>query len=140
MSDINITEGNKKMAEFCGYVYVPYNKDVKQTAGWWLKEAPMIDYMLAGKGETGNAYLGRKHNDLKFYGFDYLMGLVIPKIEKLGYGIFIDTDVIEIYTSGYQHITHVCIEGFSDKKRALWDACLKFIEKYNNNDIQQPTK
>jgi len=87
MTQNNITEGSKLIAEFLGWKYVP-NNDLGNfpKAGWYCESPKGLPILSPKQGYPHKLdnrfykYICRSHNDLRFYNsFDAL----IPSIEKL---------------------------------------------------------
>jgi hypothetical protein len=67
---------------------------------------------------------------------------VFQKIEKLGYGWSIVEGEIDIYSSGYQWITHSreIVDENTTLIEAAFKCCVDFIEKCNNDTLTRQTK
>ena len=70
MEKINIHEGNKIIADFLGFEYVPFNNPDGFKPGWWRKgitpQMRAFGFAHQYKGGMG-VYLGRHHTCLKYY-------------------------------------------------------------------------
>ncbi len=69
-------ENNKKIAEFIGWTYIPYDeKDKTFTPGWYRKQPKVNSPKI-----NGGIYIGRTHNCLNF---QYDMNLLFEAVEYL---------------------------------------------------------
>ena len=63
-----INDGNRTIAQFLGYEYIPFNNDTNITAGWWHSQTPAIVVRTKSAHKLqGNFYLGRSVKNLKFH-------------------------------------------------------------------------
>ena len=84
-----VVNGNKILAYFMGYEYIPYNNPHEWRAGWWKRTThPRFRYpeMKGNIPKIGQDwYLGRNHHDLRYYNsWDWLMEVVV-KLEEQGF-------------------------------------------------------
>jgi hypothetical protein len=80
LSKEEIVHGNKLIAEFLGYEYIPHDPENSLRPGWWRKDTParILNYPSATK--LAGYFLCRRHADLRYYNsWDAL----IPVMEKL---------------------------------------------------------
>lgn len=76
-----IVEGNKLIAQYMGYKYIPFEKGSSVKPGWWNMDTPenVFKYALGTKISSRH-YLCRTHKELKYYNsWDAL----IPVMEKI---------------------------------------------------------
>ena len=76
MSEQEILEGNKLIAQFMGYKYIPFDetKPKNSPVGWWK------DNRVGIINKIEKNYLCRKHTDLNYYSsWNWLM----PVVEKI---------------------------------------------------------
>lgn len=121
MTKEEILEGNKLIAEFLGYVYVPYTVGHSGgNPGWVLKNYKLIDR------KTPKLFLGRTTKDLLYHtSWDWLMP-VVEKIEKTTAFVNIKGCLVNIST-----IVEV---SAPTKLEAVWLAVVEFIEWYNTQN------
>lgn len=122
MDNKQIIEGNKLIAEYLGWTYIPFN-DLQNfsKAGWYYK-APDSRLIISPKqGYTEKVddvwykYVCRKHSDLRFYNsWDSL----IPVIEKLEKDTYLD---FYLYGKG-------CKSGYGHDLDCLYDETKNFKE------------
>jgi hypothetical protein len=106
-----VVDGNKLLAYFMGYEYIPHNNPQDWKPGWWKRTThPRFRY---GDGRTssmlkidGNLYLGRNHHNLRYYNsWDWLMG-VLDKLEKEGHTSAIKTTYARLNPSPCESYYH----------------------------------
>ena len=140
MTKEEILEGNKLIAEFLGYIYVPYTAGHSgRPHGWVLKNYKLIDK------KTPKLFLGRTAKDLLYHkSWDWLMPCV-EKIEHLKEDVY-SLGRIEI-NSHHCRISSLCknqpyiIVGCykespekvktNSKLEAVYLAVITFIKWYN---------
>lgn len=126
--------GNKLIAEFMGYEYLPLNTrlDKGKKYGWnrKMKWNPFVEKsgMFAGNPPE-KFYLGRSHHDLQFHrNWEWLMP-VFEKIIKLGYPYLISNNTCTIYKVWMQEsISHSHNETTI---LAAWDTVVDFLKWHN---------
>jgi len=84
-----VVEGNKLLAHYMGYEYIPSNNKHGWKAGWWKRTTHPRFRLLPPDGTVSKLhdhfYLCRNHNQLRYYNnWDWLMP-VLDKLEKKGY-------------------------------------------------------
>ena len=62
-----INEGNRIIAEFMGYEYIPFNNTTGLKPGWWYSKTPPIIRGADTRKLVGGFYLGRSVKDLKYH-------------------------------------------------------------------------
>ena len=69
MTRKEIIDGNKIIADFLGYEYVPFNNGLGIKPGWWNPKTPQIlkRNLRVPEKVSDEFYLGRSANDLKFH-------------------------------------------------------------------------
>ena len=108
----NILNGNKLIAEFLGYRYIPFNNEEGNQAGWWHKDTPpaMVKLGSPPRKMKRQHYLCRRHIDLKYFNsYDWIMAAV-DTMEEMGYSTSIKTRYVRlnpICGSYYNTITQV---------------------------------
>ena len=130
MTKEEILEGNKLIAEFLGYVYVPYTAGHSgRPCGWVIKNYKLVDRKVP------KLFLGRTTKDLLYHkSWDWLMP-VVEKIEntKPFYSVsnnagFWYND--ETYTVDRNKPQYLCI--ISDKScRIVINSANYFLERNN---------
>jgi hypothetical protein len=160
MEHNEIIEGNKLIAQFMGYTYFPHNMEGVKVPGWkttidtdYLSKLNRAKDMFDGgltihqpdgkiievpkkHGEIiKRRYLGRSHNDLKYYSDWNWMMEVLNKIESLGYNINILRETCSIYDNGFRFGNNGWCKTFNGvtKSEACWKATIEFIKMYNKN-------
>lgn len=95
----NIVEGNKLIAEFLGYEYVPFNNTDSYKPGYWHEKTPDRFRKLEPSFVTkthNNYFLCRRYSDLRYFNsWDWLMEAV-DYLEKLGYKTSFKTNYVRI--------------------------------------------
>ena len=133
-----IVEGNKKMAEFLGYKYYPYNHppiDEKEIIPGWKSHphAHNVLKMNPFNGLPRASYLCRNHNGL-IYNSDWnWLSKVVDKIAKDGHIIQL------VFSDGYSRAVinssnttdgpKTANRNGEDPIMVVWNACLDHIEK-----------
>ena len=112
MTKEEILEGNKLIAEFLGYIYVPYTVgNSGRTHGWVLKNYKLINR------KTPKLFLGRTTKDLLYHkSWDWLM----PCIGKISNKC---EEPEELDGLKYALLTNNIEEA--------WIFCIEFIKWYN---------
>lgn len=93
MTNKNIIEGNKIIAEYLGYEYIPHNNNNGLKPGWWKLEGSVDDKKFIQSKESvfrkvgQSRFLCRNHKELRFYNsWDWLMEACVKcSNEKSGY-------------------------------------------------------
>lgn len=83
-----IVDGNKLLAEFLGYRYIPFNNDEGLKAGWWKcmdnRTMKIIQSSESTVRKSGNSFfLCRRHTELRFFNCWNHLFMVINKIHRL---------------------------------------------------------
>jgi len=122
MTKEEILEGNKLIAEFLGYIYVPYTTgNYGGTHGWVLKNYKLIDKKMP------KLFLGRTTKDLLYHkSWDWLMPCVekINKINILELPSNLGTLKIKVKGSLYGI-------GVDNTIEDVWEVVVLFIKTYN---------
>lgn len=142
MDKLNIHEGNKIIADFMGYEYVPFNNTDGIKPGWWKKnitpQQRSFGYAHQYKGGMG-LYLGRHHTCLKYHtSWDALMKVFIKfRLMDVAY---------EITSKGIRIYDHLDFDGewsvfseYDEEKHTVhgniihdaWRAAICYIKYYN---------
>ena len=145
IGNMNIIEGNKLIAKFMGFKYIPFDSSLpKGHSGWW-KDGKVG---IINKSEIN--FLGRNHNDLTYHSN---LNMLIPVVEKIAKCEYVDYFSIvptlgsDIYFKGLE-ITLIpncwtpCKEFYSSNYKSILDciyeSVIKFIKWYNETfQIQQ---
>lgn len=155
----NILEGNKLIADFMGYRYIPFNNENDERAGWWHKKTPDV-FLKLGSSQTSKMsyryFLCRRHTDLEYFNsYDASMN-VLDKIEKMGYTSSLKTnyfrinpvfgeyyeEIIRVSFTSDGYFTYRYLENKIDldrenieiqKNHAIWLGLVEFIKWYNKN-------
>ena len=126
MTKEEILEGNRLIAEFLGYIYVPYTAGhFGGTHGWVLKNYKLIDKQMP------KLFLGRTTKDLLYHkSWDWLIP-VYTRINK--YITERSTTDIKFATDTDQlHLNlWISIEDYSETPIALWKSIVEYIKWYN---------
>jgi len=116
-----VLNGNKLIAQFMGYEYIPFkpkppdDKVYHRQAGWWIKDITPQQQIISGKIYS-KRFLGRKHSDLRYYNsWDWLMP-VVKKCIDLG-----------IFYSEYTNGLHDAL--LSINKEQCFNVVVEFISK-----------
>jgi len=97
----NISDGNKLIAEFMGFEYIPFNNNYEIDPGWWKKNTPKA---FRGKSDIASKvdkkwFLCRNHNQLRYFNsWDWLME-VVEKFESMGYDTSLKTHYVRLNPS-----------------------------------------
>lgn len=118
MTKEEILEGNKLIAEFLGYVYVPYTAGHSgRPCGWIIKNYKLVDRKVP------KLFLGRTTKDLLYHkSWDWLMP-VVEKINFLDHLNLWDKHNIDKFNLT-ESIANVDIER-------TYELIVEFIEWYN---------
>tara|TARA_R110000851_G_scaffold56447_1_gene131929 strand:+ start:5576 stop:6034 length:459 start_codon:yes stop_codon:yes gene_type:complete len=151
MDKNEILSGNKLIAEFMGYEYIPYVKGQTQSPGWWHETSPnLIKGKMPSATKLSNDYfLCRRHDGLRYYNeWNWLMS-VVEKIETLDLSNQYDTDNFEGFTINIENTScyiwlnlkydpgqrlvaiHNCTHN--NKITTVYNAILEFIKWYDGN-------
>ncbi|MFO7969752.1 MAG: hypothetical protein R6U15_06585 [Candidatus Izemoplasmatales bacterium] len=128
MDKQTIVDGNKLIAQFMGYEYIPYEKDKTQSPGWWHKNSPNIikGKMPSAEKLNFNYFLCRRHPELRYYNsWDWL----IPVLIEIGKVIEKEKLYSDFYL--FQDYTLTDLEI-----REIWENVVTFIKKYNNGQLE----
>jgi len=136
-------EGNKILANFMGYEYIPFNNPDGLKPGWWKKNASpktrAIAYAHREKGGFG-IYLGRHHTCLKYHIDWNILMSVYFKFRKMDVAYEITSKGIRIYD-------HMEFDGkwgvWSERDEETgevhgniiydaWRAAIFYVQYYNN--------
>lgn len=76
-----VVEGNKRIAKFMGYEYVPFNNEYAFKPGWWKVDTPVaIKTHPASHKFSHNYYLCRRYHEIRYYNsWDWL----VPVVDKI---------------------------------------------------------
>lgn len=136
MTNDEILEGNKLIAEFLGYKYYPHS-DTEKQPGWKLHDLKMIPKLVNMYPEGKGIYLCRRHDGLRFFNsWDWLM-LAVDKIEELTYRFTISSTFVRVHTcktSWDDSDEYNCIV-FEGKLKCTWYGVVEFIKWYNQKTI-----
>lgn len=139
----SVITGNKIIAKYLGYEYVPYNNTEGKKAGWWkIGVKPSNNPIFTTLHIDKKWYLGRSNNDLKFYDDWNALHDAIEVIEKDGetdkeYGNHVDV------TTSYCRVGKITIDlkiayPHLTKKQAAWLAVVRYCQQKNEaNDKNQ---
>lgn len=150
-------EDNKLIAEFIGWIYIPWNNlQGYSDAGWWKYQEPLKDnkssffnYLEKSSKDKSTKigkqfYICRLDKDLKFNtSWDWIMP-VVEKIERLNAekwdGVTIPKYLVSISdntcTIGNGSNLPIYKEG-QTKLEATYNACVEFIKEYNETIQEQ---
>lgn len=133
-----IVSGNKLIAEFMGYEYIPSNTplEVGKKIGW--NKDVDINVFLQKQGMIAEfpplkLFLGRSHHDLQFHRNWSWMMPVVDKVEGLGFSITQKNDSCGIEITHYRPSYKNYIVSDVDKHDATWRIVVEFIKWYNQN-------
>jgi hypothetical protein len=104
------------------------NKLIAEFMGWTLDDKDLNSYRKLNNNMFKYSLLSnfKYHTD-----WNWLME-VVKKIEELGNDVLITTNYIQIaFDEGEQFIV---MEHFNIKITSVYDACIKFIKWYNENE------
>lgn len=75
MTQKEYNDGNRLIAQFIGYEYIPFNNPMNIKAGWWHNNTSNIIKLNVRPDKlVGSFYLGRSVKDLKYHkDWNYLM-------------------------------------------------------------------
>lgn len=130
-----LLEGNKCIAKFMGYRYFGHNDPLLRVsgevypAGW--KTAATI-YQMSKLNRAGGRYLCRTNHMIPYYRDWNALMEVVQRIEEMDFQVAINTNscLITSRTDTSHHPLRV--GSISDtKKKAVWFAVVKLIEKIN---------
>lgn len=127
-----IIEGNKLLAEFMDYGYIPFNNDQKFKAGWWKKDTTeKVKLMEPHYTKMGKSnYLCRNNNELRYYNeWNWIME-VVDKIESFGYRFKIDTKYVWCFFDNDWKESRILY----DKLTTVFEVCVAFVKWYNYED------
>ncbi len=82
MESKDIINGSKLIAEYLGWVYIPFSADLKHKAGWWSKVPKTEEDVFFSKVNGNDGFVCRNHSDLRFWNSLDALVPVIQKIEK----------------------------------------------------------
>ena len=95
-----VVNGNKLIALYLGYEYIPHNNEYGWKPGWWKSDTPDMWKQPGAQASLmkidSNRYLGRKHHDLRFYNSWGLMMGVLDVMEMKGYTSSIKTNYVRL--------------------------------------------
>lgn len=146
MEENKYLEGNKLIAQFMGYEYIPYVKGQTQSPGWWHKKSPNIikGKMPSATKLSKDYFLCRRHHELRYCNeWNWLMS-VVEKIESIkdkhhGYfGVYINSNSCTIQGTNLR--TNIKQEPpiyynnfvLENKLKSTYIAVIEFIKWYNN--------
>lgn len=132
----SVITGNKIIATYLGLEYIPYNNTEGKKAGWWkIGVKPSTNDIFTARHIDKKWYLGRSHNDLRFYDDWNALMDAIEVIEKDGetdkeYGNHVDV------TTSYCRVGKITIDlkieyPHLTKKQAAWLAVVRYCEQAN---------
>jgi hypothetical protein len=131
---MNTENKNELIAKFMGYEFVDGNFKVphsNKTNNSNLSE--WCPTYLDGDDVFGNGgYLLARSNLLFNSDWNWLME-VVEKIESLGIDVHINTCVCRIVDVGEDRFEDIECFVNDNKKQAVYNACIKFIQWYNEN-------
>jgi hypothetical protein len=84
MTQEEIINGSKLIAEFLGWQYIPFSADLKHKAGWWSKVPKTEEDRFFSKINGNDGFICRNHKELRFWNSLDALIPVIQKIEKEG--------------------------------------------------------
>ena len=143
---VNVLTGNKLIAEFMGFEYIPYVKGQTQSPGWWHKNSSNIikGKMSSATKLSKDYFLRRRHCELRYYNeWNWIMP-VVEKIESIkdkhhGYfGVYINSNSCTIQGTNLRtdikqdppiYYSNFVLE---DKLKSTYKAVIEFIKWYNN--------
>jgi hypothetical protein len=157
MNEARFIEGNKKIANFMGFTYFPFNMEGVEVAGWKTdirasnitKFNSVHDAMIVGfkrpDGEVIDVtphidlgkrwiYLCRHHTSLSYHKkWDWLMPVYIKIVQMFGddnHWVNNDEEAIILFNIMYERL------GDGDGVEEVWNWIVQFIDHYNkhNND------
>lgn len=133
----SVITGNKIIAKYLGYEYIPHNNTEDKKAGWWkigtTREQQIIDRM----GNCNLLTLGRSHNDLRFYHDWNALHNAIEVIEKGGETPYSYGTNVDISTT-YCKVDYIIIDrkeekyAHLDKRQAAWLAVVLYCQQKND--------
>lgn len=138
----SVITGNKIIAKYLGYEYIPHNNTEGKKAGWWKIDTTREQQVIANMANDNIITLGRSHNDLKFYHDWNALHNAIEVIEKDGeipdsYGTSVTIHsrycsvgdiVIDRDMGQYEHL---------NKQQAAWLAVVRYCQQ--NNETKNNT-
>lgn len=121
-----VLDGNKLIAEFMGYEYIPFNNQKDLRPGWWKKGITKLQQDRQGiLRKIGHSnFLCRRHHELRYWNsWDWLIP-VIKKISQLDYSI--DSKL-------HHKILQVESNYIIESRGTIFSQVVEFIEWYNEN-------
>lgn len=82
MTQEEIINGSKLIAEYLGWVYIPFSVDLKHKAGWWSKVPKTEEDIFFSEVNGNDGFICRNHSELRFWNSLDALVPVIQKIEK----------------------------------------------------------
>jgi hypothetical protein len=132
----SVITGNKIIAKYLGYEYIPHNNTEDKKAGWWKIGTTREQQVIAGMAHDTIITLGRSHNDLRFYSDWNALMDAIEVIEKDGetdkeYGNHVDV------TTSYCRVGKISIDlkieyPHLNKHQAAWLAVVRYCKQQND--------
>lgn len=131
-----LKEEYKLLADFAGYVYIPFENPKQDFLGWYWKDPKKVfkDYDTIPKHNKivtsviNKIYLCRKTLDLMFrYDFNRIMRIV-DVIEGMGAKVVISGNscLIEYEDKYYKEINTIT------KLESIYDSCVYFVKWFNS--------
>lgn len=148
MTPKEIVEGEKIIAEFMDYEYVPASipVDYSKISGWVKKKNSHSLYEWMMGDDTippRRHHLGRTHYDLLFSNnWSWIMP-VVKKLEKLDYVVIFyhghcNIQTKDSFTNKSNNQWHIVTDDErGDSLRALFIALVEFIKWYNKNKTEK---
>lgn len=135
-----VLSGNKLIAEFMGFKYIPFNNNQELKPGWWVnpitrgqQDNEHVRYKL-GKSR----FLARSHHELKYHNsWNWLMP-VVEKIEQMGYMVTIKTKMCSISRDNKGNSDSYLVKakfGDQSKIEKLYDCIIAFIKYTNKSNL-----
>lgn len=130
-----IREGNKLLARFRGYEYIPFNNKECLKSGWWKKGITKDIQVRESISVKINSpkFLCSNHNGLRYYNnWNWIMG-VVDEIERLQEDYFV---VIEYISCSIEDTNQeiIILESEDDKLKSVFVACVEFVKWYNEDN------
>ena len=142
-----IHDGNKIIADFMGYEYVPFNNPDGSKPGWWKKgTTPEVRAMaFSARSKNLGIYLGRHHTCLQYHSDWNAIMSVYFRFRKMDVAYEITSKGIRIYDhldfdgewgvfSEYDELTH-SVHG--NIIHDVWRAAICYINYYNCQKSKQ---
>lgn len=128
MEKNTVLSGNKLIAKFMGYRYIPFNNDEGLEAGWWKKDINKIRQTRQGillKMGKSN-FLCRRHHELRYWNsWDWLF-TVIYRIKLLEGGMPLSYE----YSIAFNKVLKLTLE---ESKENVFEEVVEFINWFNED-------